>query len=57
MKKWTKEGFEAFQKGTFGNSGQNINVYLDGKQIYASVKKVEAERGVSIMGNQLGYAY
>jgi len=36
---------------------QNINVYLDGKQIYNSVKKVEAERGVSIMGNQLGYAY
>lgn len=40
-----------------GNSNQNINVYLDGKQIYASVKKVEAERGVSLMGNQLGYAY
>ena len=40
-----------------GNSGQNINVYLDGKQIYASVKKVEAERGMSLMGNQLGYAY
>ena len=40
-----------------GNSGQSINVYLDGKQIYTSVKKVEAERGVSIMGNQLGYAY
>lgn len=40
-----------------GNNNQNINVYLDGKQIYASVKKVEAERGVSLMGNQLGYAY
>lgn len=39
------------------NSSQNINVYLDGKQIYASVKKTEAERGVSLMGNQLGYAY
>ena len=38
-------------------SGQNVNVYLDGKQIYASVKRVEAERGVSIMGNQLGYGY
>ena len=34
-----------------------INVYLDGKQIYASVKKTEAERGVQLMGNQLGYAY
>jgi hypothetical protein len=40
-----------------GGNGQNVNVYLDGKQIYASVKRVEAERGVSIMGNQLGYAY
>ena len=40
-----------------GSSAQNINVYLDGKQIYASVKKTEAERGVSLMGNQLGYVY
>ena len=40
-----------------GGSGQNINVYLDGKQIYASVKKTESERGRSLMGNQLGYAY
>ena len=40
-----------------GNNAQSINVYLDGKQIYNSVKKVEAERGVSIMGNQLGYVY
>ena len=38
-------------------SAQTVNVYLDGKQIYSSMKKVEAERGVSIMGNQLGYAY
>lgn len=40
-----------------GRGGQSVNVYLDGKQIYASVKKTESERGVSIMGNQLGYAY
>lgn len=40
-----------------GNGSQNVNVYLDGKQIYTSVKRVEAERGVSVMGNQLGYAY
>ena len=46
----------AMSAGNNGN-GQNINVYLDGKQIYASVKRVEAERGVSVMGNQLGYAY
>lgn len=41
-----------------GNNGtQAVNVYLDGKQIYSSVKKTEAERGMSLMGNQLGYAY
>ncbi len=38
-------------------SGQNINVYLDGKQIYASVKRTENQRGVNLMGNQLGYLY
>ena len=36
---------------------QNVNVYLDGKQIYASVKKTESERGRNLMGNQLGYSY
>lgn len=40
-----------------GRQGQNVNVFLDGKQIYASVKKTESERGRSLMGNQLGYAY
>ena len=39
------------------SGGQSVNVYLDGKQIYASVKKRESERGVQLMGNQLGYAY
>ena len=39
------------------SGNQNVNVYLDGKQIYSSVKKTEAERGASIMGSQLGYAY
>jgi hypothetical protein len=39
------------------NGGQNINVYLDGKQIYASVKKTESQRGRNLMGNQLGYLY
>ena len=37
--------------------GQAVNVYLDGKQIYASVKKTESERGLSLMGGQLGYSY
>ena len=36
---------------------QNVNVYLDGKQIYASVKKTESQRGRTLMGNQLGYSY
>ena len=40
-----------------GKQEQAVNVYLDGKQIYASVKRTEAERGVSLMGNQLGYSY
>lgn len=40
-----------------GGSNQNINVYLDGKQLYASVRKTEASQGVNIMGNQLGYLY
>ena len=47
----------AAMKDSNGGNSQNINVYLDGKQIYASVKKTEAERGVSLMGNQLGYVY
>jgi hypothetical protein len=37
--------------------GQPLNVYLDGKQIYSSVKRTEARRGANLMGNQLGYVY
>ena len=40
-----------------GSQGGSVNVYLDGKQIYRSVKKTESEQGRSLMGNQLGYAY
>lgn len=40
-----------------GSGEQHINVYLDGKQITASVEKRQAERGRTIMGNQLGYGY
>ena len=36
---------------------QSFNFYLDGKQIYADVKKRESERGRTLMGNQLGYSY
>lgn len=40
-----------------GSGEQNVNVYLDGKAIYTSVKKREAEQGRNLMGNQLGYVY
>ena len=36
---------------------QAVNVYLDGKQIYSSVKRTESRRGVDLMGNQVGYVY
>lgn len=51
--------YEAVVSAMNGNrgSGQNINVYLDGKQIYANVQKRESERGMQLVGNQLGYAY
>ena len=44
---------------TQGNSSgsQPIVVYLDGKQIYSSVKRTESRRGVDLMGNQVGYVY
>lgn len=39
------------------DAGQAVNVYLDGKQIAAAVEKRQGERGMALMGNQLGYAY
>lgn len=51
------DAVRAAMNGGNNGSGQNINVYLDGKQIYASIKKTESERGMSLMGNQLGYAF
>ena len=47
----------AMNESNSGGGNQNINVYLDGKQIHASVKRTEESRGASIMGNQLGYLY
>ena len=43
--------------GGKSSDSQNVNVYLDGKQIYASVKKTESERGKQLFGNQLGYGF
>ena len=55
------EGVYSAVVAALGNGGnkesQSINVYLDGKQIYSSVKKTESERGKQIFGNQLGYGY
>ena len=47
----------AAMNATKNDGEQAVNVYLDGKQIYASIKKTEAERGRSLMGRQLGYSY
>jgi hypothetical protein len=47
----------AAMNASSGGQSQSVNVYLDGKQIYSSMKKAESERGLSLMGNQLGYAY
>jgi hypothetical protein len=44
-------------RGTSESGSQNVNVYLDGKQIYASIKKTESERGKQLFGNQMGYGY
>lgn len=46
----------AAMNATSGGGGQPVNVYLDGRQIYSSMKKAESERGLSLMGNQLGFA-
>ena len=51
------EAVVAAMNASNGRQDQNINVYLDGKQIYASVKKHDSERGRQLIGNQLGYSY
>lgn len=38
------------------SDGRDIRVYLDGKQLTASVEKTQKERGVSIMGTEV-YSY
>ena len=46
---WQRYGEELLKE-------QNVNVYLDSKQIAASVDKVKKDRGVSIMGTEV-YSY
>ena len=50
------EAVVSAMSGNRGSGGQNINVYLDGKQITAAVEKRQSERGMQLIGNQLGYA-
>ncbi|MBR5873104.1 MAG: hypothetical protein IKY90_01090 [Oscillospiraceae bacterium] len=46
----------ATQRGSGGNGGGEIKVYLDGRQINASIERQQKERGVSIMGREV-YSY
>ena len=48
----------AAMRATAGNESgaQSVNVYLDGKQVYASMEQHRKERGASLMGNQV-YSY
>ena len=47
----------AMSNSQSSDSDRSIVVYLDGKQIHSSVKKRDAQRGIDIMGNQLGYTF
>ena len=40
-----------------GGGERPVVVYLDGKQIYSSMKRTESRRGLDLMGNQVGYVY
>ena len=51
------EAVVAAMNATNGRQDQNVNVYLDGRQITTVVEKRQSERGRSLMGNQLGYVY
>lgn len=46
----------AAMRGQSGGGGQDVHVYLDGREINASVKKHQRESGASLMGNEV-YAY
>ena len=46
----------AAMSGRTNDGERSINVYLDGRQIAASVEKHQRERGASIMGNEV-YSY
>ena len=46
----------AANRASSGDGSPAFNIYLDGKQITATVEKRQRERGASIMGNQV-YAH
>ena len=46
----------AAMRGQNGGTSQEIRVYLDGKEITASVKKHQHESGAALMGNEV-YSY
>ena len=46
----------AAMRGSSEGGTQAVNIYLDGKQITASVEKRQRERGTTIMGNEV-YSY
>ena len=46
----------AMRGGSSEGGSQVIRIYLDGKEIAASVEKAQRERGASIMGNEV-YSY
>lgn len=43
----------AAMRQSASNNNQNINVYLDGRQITAAVEKQQHERGASLMGKEV----
>jgi hypothetical protein len=47
----------AMQNGGGNGGAQEINVYLDGKQITASVEKRQKERGATLMTGGMAYGY
>jgi hypothetical protein len=48
---------EAMSGYTGGQSGQEIRIYLDGKQITASVEKHQKQRGATLMTGGMAYGY
>ena len=46
----------AAMRGQTNGGSQEIKVYLDGKEITASVKKHQHESGAALMGNEV-YSY